>query len=232
MATITSTSATEQALTQLGWLQDGLSATTTQKNDGLLRAQYLIENANLKPGMWVGLSTVSFTATAATQSYTIGPAMTINIARPAKIVAAAATNNNLMDPITVIQDARKWTGLMNAKSQSRIQRKLFYDRGNPTGNIYLFPVPFAAGTAASILLWYPQAQANFADTTTAITLLPGYGKWLIFALARDLAASYGMPMPPTVEEGYQDSLMAIQQLNAELFIAGEEMPPTDKGNAV
>jgi len=232
VATITSTSATTQALTQIGWLQDGASPGIPQAADGLLRAQYLIENANLQPGMWVGLSSVNFTATAATQSYTIGAAQTINIARPPKILSASALNNTLKDPVRVVQDLREWIGLTNELAQSRMPRFLFYDRGSPTGTIQIYPVPLATGTAATVTLWYPQTQANFADATTPITLLPGYGKWLIFALARDLLASYGMPMQPTIESGYQESLQAIQQLNAELFIHAEGLPPTDKGISV
>ncbi len=229
MATTTATvviTAAAKLLQRLGF--GSASPTTEMLDDGLVYLQDMINNANLSSNMWIGAASSTFTPVAATQSYTIGPAMTIAIARPPKILAASMLNNGLENPMRVLQDVREWTDILDRKSQSRMERALFYDRGNPTGNIYISPIPLAAGTAGTITIWYPQTQVNFADKTTAIEILPGYARWLRMGLAVEFASTYSANIPQSVGNAYQQALDAIATLNSEMFAPGGPLPPLPK----
>lgn len=214
MATVSATSMIESALQQLGVLGSGASATTQQKNDGLVWLQGMVDNANSDPTMAISSSRTTAVLSSGVNSYTIGSGQTISVARPSKILAASVLQvSGLRMPTRVIQDGLQWTAIIDRDSSSYLIRALWYDRGNTTGTIYLAPKPLG-GTLEII---YPTLITNFSDLTTGVEIPPGYTEWMRFGLAVALAGSYDMPVPEPVQAELQKALSNIRTLNAELM---------------
>jgi hypothetical protein len=148
------------------------------------------------------------------QLYTIGSGQTWNIARPLAIVSAALLNSSGPGtPIEVVH-AGKWSMIPDRQAQSFVVKYLFYDRGNPNGNVLVSPIPLGGTLTVELLTWQPLTQ--FADLTTAITLPPGYQRPLEIAVAIELAPQYSVAPSATLTEMYQDALARLRDLNAEL----------------
>jgi hypothetical protein len=92
-------------------------------------------------------------------------------------------------------------------------RYLFYDRGNTTGTIYLAGPP-QNGTI-QLLVW--TAMSQFADTTTALTMLPNYAQMLQLAAAVTLAPQYSVEPSPNLLRDYADAVSRWRQNNASIL---------------
>jgi hypothetical protein len=214
MATMTATSAVNTALQLLGVLDAGGSASATQLSDGLTYLQNMIDNANSDPSMAISSSRTTAALSSNVQTYTIGPAATINVSRPSKILGASVIlSAGPTIPIRILEDAKEWTAIMDRDSNSYMIEYLWYDRGNTTGTIYLSPKPLGG----TLELVYPAPITNFTDTTTPVEILPGYARWIRFGLAHELASTYDMPVPQSVVESYTQAMTTIQKLNNELL---------------
>lgn len=213
MATLTATAAIEAALQLLGVLDSGGSASTAQKNDGLLYLQDMVENANDDPKMAIATTAVPLTMTGAT-SY--------SITRYSKLLAARIEMaNSVAMPVRVIQDSGQFFALVDASSTSNLVQYCWYDRAASAPVVYVSPV--AAGGTLRVTV--PALIANFTDLTTPVTMLQGYALWMKTNLAHLLASTYDMPVPQSVTEQLKLALTNIQSLNAELLGASPSVPP-------
>lgn len=142
---------------------------------------------------------------ASTQGYTIGSGGTINVARPlwvhnASVIPLSQTNEIVLD---VISDD-EWAKIAIKPTTSTVPTTLFYDYGfnsSGLGTINVWPIPT---TAATLVLYLPQALTAFADGTTSYSFPPGYERMLRYNLAVDLAPEYGVQVDPAV------SMIAVQ----------------------
>jgi len=200
----------------------GGSALAQQNTDGLVYLINMIDNWNGDPKMAISSTRTSFNLSSGSASYTIGPAQTINVARPSKILSAACTQGSgLTMPVRVLQDSLEFSSIVDASGLSHMIRYLWYDRGNTTGAIHISPKPLSS--SGSIAITYPTLITNFSDTTTPVEIPPAYTELIRFGLAVKLSATYDMPVPESVAAGYQAALGVIQSLNAELL--GPTMAP-------
>jgi hypothetical protein len=210
---MTATVAIEAALQLLGVLDSGGSASTAQKNDGLLYLQGMVENANDDPRMAIA-STVITQALSGAASYTI--------TRYSKILAASvAMTNGVTMPVRVLQDAGQFFALVDATSTSSLVQYCWYDRASSSPKVYVSPV---AGNG-TLNLVVPAAITNFADLTTPITILQGYELWIKLNLAHLLASTYDVAVPDSVTQELTKVLATIQTLNAELLAPSPVVTP-------
>jgi hypothetical protein len=213
--TLSLTTVANAAAQFLGVLDSGESLSAQQLTDALAVANQLLDNWSSEGLFAVADLITSFTLTSGVQSYTIGAGQTINITRPVQIVAAAFKNAaGPGGPIKVINE-RDWAEIPDRQRLSWIIEKLFWDRGNPTGSIYISPVPQGTGLSAEIHSYVPLTQ--FADVTTAISILPGYARFLELGLAIELAPQYDMAPSQTLMANFGDAAARIRKLNASLL---------------
>lgn len=213
MATRTLTVMANAAAQFLGVLDSGAALSSQQVADALAAANDMIDNWSTDGLMILQSLFATVNYVGGTQSYTIGPAATVNVARPVMIVAAhnilaAGPSNEIK-----VLSGDAWAALEDRQSSSYLVKYLFYDRGAPTGTVYFSPIP--SGGTAQLMYW--AALSQFVDATTALTLLPGYAELMTLGLARILAAQYDMPIPESTEKAYSEALERVRKLNLDLF---------------
>lgn len=92
-------------------------------------------------------------------------------------------------------------------------RYLFYDRGNPTGTIYLAGAP-QSGTV-QLVTW--TALSQFADATTPLTMPPGFARVLQLAAAIELAPQFETAPSERLLADHADAISRWRQLNASIL---------------
>jgi hypothetical protein len=117
------------------------------------------------------------------QSVTIGPGMQIDMPVPQKVEEGAFCRSSGIDyPMDIIQQIQ-YEQIQLKTAPSSYPSALFYNRGYPSGTIYLFPVP-----AGLLELHLPLAQQliEFVDVETDYPLAPGARKAMEYSLAVEL----------------------------------------------
>lgn len=221
MSSVSLTTVAQAAVLYLGVLDSGEGLSAQQLADALAAANNLLDNWSSE-GIFLYQDTITtgISLTAGTQSYTIGAAQHIAIARPVKIQAASFLNaSGEGGPIEVVNE-KKWASLPDRQKQSNRLEFLFYDRGFPTGNVYLSPVPLSTNPTLEIHTWAPLTE--FADATTAITIAPGYLRMIELGLAIEIAPQYDMTPSATVQQNFLDAAERVRRLNADLL---GDVPP-------
>ncbi len=219
---LTLTAALQQALQELHVLDPGQTPSSTQLSDGLLRANNFLDNWSSDDLFVHALVKTTWATVGGTQSYTIGAAQVIAMTRPVAIVGGAFVNANGPGGNLKLRTVAEWEAIPDRQRQSFILDSFFWDRGDPTGNILLSPVPLGVLTA-EIYSWVPLAQ--FADTTTPLAMLPAYERAIILQLAVELAPSYDTEPSATTQKNLAASLVIVRQLNAKMF--SDQPPGTD-----
>jgi hypothetical protein len=223
MATMTLTACANAAAQFLGVLNSGESLSAQEIADALSAANNLMDNWSSEQVMLLQLVETTQTLTAATQKYTIGTSQTWNMTRPAAIASASLINSTGPGiPIDVV-NAVKWSSIPDRQAQSYLVKYLYYDRGFPTGNVYVAPTPLGSTLSVQLVTWSPLSP--FADATTPLTMLPGYARLLQLALAIEIAPQYEVAPTQTLMQNYADAMARVRHLNAELI--GSEPPSGD-----
>ena len=205
----------------------GETLSSQQLTDLLGFANSLLDNFSSEQAWVIALTKISWPLTAATQGYTIGTGQTINVTRPMALVSAAFQNSSGPGGPVEVCNIQKWESIPDRQRQSYIIEKCFYDRGNPSGNVYVSPVPLGSTLSMDAYVW--AALTQFADTTTPITFPPGYQDAFTKAFAVLSAAPYfGVQPDATLLLSFQDAVARIRNLNAELI--GTE-PPAGQATA-
>ncbi len=221
MATMTLTDCANSAGRFLGIIDSGGSLSNQQLLDAQEAINNLIDNWSSDRLMALSALVADFAVTGAT-SYAIGTGAAWNTPRPSAIEAAtyllSANGGVLALPLRVL-NANDFSSLPDRRSTSVVAKALFYDRGNPTGNVYLAPVPLNGGSV-ELVMW--SAMTQFPDLVTAITVSPGYSRMLQLAAAVEMAPQYDVTPTPALIENYTDALARVRQLNAEIL--GPEPP--------
>ncbi len=181
-----------------------------------------------RPVMLYILRTVQVLASG-TSSYTVGAGGTINIQRPtflpndgAKLIIdnTAAAANITEIPLKVLTD-EQWMAIPQKGLQTSLSSAIYYDhRWNAgLGTIFVFPIPNVATT--SLVLYTPQALAEFADrNTTNYTFPPGYARCMTYNLACECAPLFQTEPSARTERIARESLADIQRANFRPSVAG------------
>lgn len=187
------------ALTEIGILRAGSTATADQAVQGLQRLDRWIDSLRLERfTMKSRLRTVR-AMTANTATYTIGAGGQFNILHPAFLEDASVILDNtaasvVERPITVFTD-HQWANITQ-KGLAGQPSGVYFDRtySDGLGIINVWPVPSAA--TYSIVLYTPQARTVFGNLNTDYQIPPGYEELFVMNLAVLLAPSYGVRLDP------------------------------------
>jgi hypothetical protein len=220
MPSATLTTIANSAAQYLGVLDSGEALSTQQVADALAAMNNLIDQWGTDALMVYSEVRSVQTLVAATQSYTIGTGQAFNVPRPAAIAAAALINAAGPGNEVEVCSARRWAELPDRQSQSYAVRHLFYDRGYPTGNIFVSPVPLGSGLTLELLSYSP--LTSFPDTSTSETIPAGYLRLMELGLAIELAPQYDMTVSPALQRNYNDAIARVRNLNAQML--GVEPP--------
>jgi hypothetical protein len=215
------------ACEQLGAVDPGQTQPSQLIADALVQMNNWIDNAS-QEGIWIPIDVLTtWSMTAGQQSYTIGSAQTINLARPVRIVAAAFTNSSGPGGELKVVTEKEWASVPDRQSQSAIPKVLFWDRGNPTGNVYIGPVPLYSTLSGQIHTFQPLSQ--FVDATTAYTFFPGYEQVYVLALAKSIATWFSPSQQrlETILANYAEVAERIRMSNALLI--GDPLPESQGG---
>lgn len=198
----------------LGVLDSGEGLSSQQLSDILAATNNWLDNLSAEGLFAVADLVTTFPTVASTITYTIGAAQTINIPRPVRIVAASFSNASGPGGPMEVATEKQWAAIPDRQSKSWILKQLFYDRGFPTGTVYLSPVPIGVLTV-EIHSWVPLTQ--FADTTTPITILPGYLRFIELGVMQEMASQFDMAVPASALQNFADAAARVRKLNSSLF---------------
>lgn len=102
-----------------------------------------------------------------------------------------------------------------ANSQPTLWR---YEPTMPCGTFTVWPIPDTA--ANPIIVYQPEALAQFVGLTTTYVMAPGYVRALRYNLAKELATEYGRQLPPDIASAAAESLSDIKRLNTPVVDLG------------
>ncbi len=210
MATLTLTAAATAAAQFLMVIDPGEGLSTQQITDALAVANDLLDNWSSDQ---LFVPAVTLTTKTVTQNFQ-GP-YALGFSALA-IEAAAFTNSGGPGGPLEVCDAEKWSRIPDRESASYILKYLFFDR-QTTSHFYVSPLPQGSSLSVELTTW--AALTQFADATTAITMLPGYALPFKLALALVLAPQYDVEPSKTLIANAQEAIARIRQLNAQLLPA-------------
>lgn len=186
-----------QALYDLGILEQGGTPSVSDSNDGLSKLNGQLGQWRIQElFIWsVGIATYSLVANQV--SYLIGPgAADFNTARPNWIERAVITlagpnpSNVIEHDVRVTSMPEEYESIADKKSAGAIPELLYNDRADPVSTLYPWPVPKCA-TATGLKLYTWAQIADFATLATTANIPEGYSEPICFALAVRLAPSFG-----------------------------------------
>jgi hypothetical protein len=182
---------------------------TFTRVDGVLPAGLTLSAGGSLSGTPISSTSTTFTVRATDTSGTTGDrAYTLTI-----VSGVEATG--LERPLPLFTD-QQWASLPNKALASGLVAGAYFDHRWLAGLARLNVWPVPSDSTQRIVLYAPQALAGFADLTTAYTLPPGLVLALRYALAVELAAWFGVPIPPQVENKARTSLGDLKRLSTRL----------------
>lgn len=175
------------AMRQLGVLATGEVATADEANDGLIALNDVIETWNIEGLTIYGSLPSTFTTVQGQYIYTIGPTGNWVATRPPSILDAYCTVQSVDFPIGA-WTLDQWMAQPIKTIQQQIIERLVYVNDFPNGQIILWPTP---ASAISVTLNFDRQITQAATLATTLSLPPGYVRALRYAIAVELAPSYG-----------------------------------------
>lgn len=204
----TATKIIRGALDQLGVRGAGQNVDGTLATELLGILTTMVDAMNLGPTFsYTDVETV-VSLPANVSSLTIGPAMQINIQRPARIETSSFIRVGTLDYPLVPIDHETYNDIVLKVMNGPWPEVCYWDGGNPTGNLYFWPQG-----ACSVHLVTSAQVANFADLTTDYALPNGYERMFIFSLAEEAAATLETQVPPQVMKIAQSARRAVRRNN-------------------
>jgi hypothetical protein len=143
---------------------------------------------------------------------TIGSGMQINVPRPDRIESAYARAQGLDESVRVVSK-QIFDGIDQKTLGSTWPEVLWYDKGLPTGKVYIWPL------AASVLEMHITTRgvlAQFASANDAIDLPGGALRALRLKLAVEVAPEFNLPVSASLDKEMTLAMDAFQVQNVEI----------------
>lgn len=218
----------KQALQKILCEEDTNQFSATQITHALTAANLMLESWSLERLKQYKMTLASFSTANATASYVIGTGQTWNTLQPIEIENAYVRVSNedyFVEPVR----RREYMQIRN-KSKAGRPEKLFFERGETNGTVYLWPVPTAV---ESIWLDMRRVIASYSLATDVVTLPRGYERALIWNLALELCPDYEAQPSETIKAKAAESLAALMQLNSPEELTGlQPSAPQDRGRVM
>jgi len=184
----------KRALRLLGVLAQGQTPSATQVTEAAVALNGLVKawQADGMP-LWA-MKQYGMSLTDATNSYTVGTGLTVDISKPLKIYQAWLHDNstNIDVPMRIL--TRQEYNILGNKTTSGMPIQIFYEPLRDSGVMHVFPTPTSVEAANKTLYFVYQRPFEDFDTSTDTPDFPQ--EWydaVTYGLATRLAPEYGLP---------------------------------------
>lgn len=199
-----------KALQKLGVLGAGETASGNDANDCLADLNTLIDSFPLDEFKSFTTQSAVVTLPGGASSMTIGSGQAIDVPRPAIIPGGGFCRVGDDDYSFEMVSRERYAAIGDKSWGGHVPILAYYDANAPTGLIYFYPVPSGD---VQLHLPVPSHLAKFPDLTTDQALASGYERFLIYALAREVAPSFERAVTPDIERTYQGIIRSIKRTN-------------------
>lgn len=205
----------------LGITAQGETPTSAEVIEALARLNEMLDGWALQPQTMRTVGRHVFDLVASQSAYTIGVTADTPdwelAARPTTIQNVTLLLTNAT-PDTEIPLSELTEAAYQAIQQKDLENSLptawYYEATMPTATLQLWPVPTDASN--QIVLYVPEAAAQFANLVTEYTFAPGYVDALRYNLARRLAPEYGVTFRPDLAILADETLGHVKRQNVPL----------------
>jgi hypothetical protein len=205
------------ALNEIGVLAAGEVATA---DDGAvaLRSLNRMINAWKAERVYIYQTTrTTWSITANDGSYTVGTGGDVSVLRPVRIDHVAISDSAITPatevPLRLMTDA-DYARIAIKTQTSNWPEAAYYNLTYPLATLTLWPVP--TSTTLTGVLYAPQAAAEFSALATAVSLPPGYERFVVKNLALELAPQYGATPSQDLKEQAKDAKAVVLRVNKRL----------------
>jgi len=208
----------DRALIQIGRLGPGRTSGASESAASLPFLQAMLSSWE-NDGLYIyEIAKSTFSLTAGTQSYTIGPSgATFTAARPVRIEAAAIV---IGDAVAIrgalkLATADEWNALGMQSDTSALPKVLYDDYAYPNSTLYLYPIPAASNSSLELFTWLP--IPNVTALSDTFNLPDGYEWAIICALALILAPAFNKPVTKELMANAELAKATLQNKNKLLY---------------
>lgn len=208
------------AMNMLGIRQSGETMAGADMQDALDLLNGMIDGWGLQPGTILNQQREVFPLVAGqggpANPYTMGPGGDFNTVRPVYVTGAGlllGTSPTIEIPLSFLTDDA-YEAIRIKDLGSPYPTSLYFNATQPLASIYLYPVPTSA--LNDLVLYSLDASLGFANLTTQYTFAPGYVEAMEYNLARRLAAPYGQPFTPELDQLARKSLAWVKTANTRM----------------
>lgn len=189
----------------VGIVADTGNATTEQLNTGLVTYNLMVKSwSSIANDTW-GRADKTFSLTAGTASYLLGPGAgdDVDIPRPYRILNAYRTFDSQDVPLTQIGKQQYFS--LPTKTSTGLPVQFSYQPGTLNGTLYVWPVPAAADLPCTMTIDYVKTMGVAALSDTP-DMPDEWQEATMLNLAVRLADKYGKPLSQTLMIRAQESL--------------------------
>lgn len=199
-----------KALQKLGVLGAGETARGNDANDCLADLNTMIDSFPLDSYKSFTTQESVVTLPANSSTITIGPGQAIDIARPSVIPDGGFVRTGGIDYHFDMIGREQYAAIGDKDVVAHAPTKAYYDANGPAALLYFHPLP-----AGDVELHLPVERhlIKFPDLTTDVSLPSGYERFLIYALAHEVAAAFEREIPPTVARTYMSIMRSLKRTN-------------------
>ena len=207
---ITAQQLVNRALSRIGALSEGESASAARSAEILADLNTLLDSWRLDEHFVSAESTKSFTMAAGDPSYTIAVSgADIAQERPVELLGGYTTDASGNDSEFTLLTEDEYAAIGVKTTRGRPYRVL-YRPASPLATLLFYPVPDAAYTA---VLRIPTVLTSFADLTTEYSLAPGYERAILLNLALEECPSEERDARQVLQRQATDALMLVREKN-------------------
>lgn len=200
-----------RSLRLIGAIGQSETPTAQESADSLYALNSMMDADGISRMMIPQMLEENFPLVASQASYTIGSGGNFNTTRPVRIESAFIRSTSGSDfPLQII-DNESYDSISLKTTTSDYPGYFYYENSFPLGKIYLWGAP---STAYTLYINSWKQLQNFTSLTTALSMPPGYQKYIEYNLAVEIAPEFGMTVPDLVLRGAVDSKAEVKRFNA------------------
>jgi hypothetical protein len=190
MTTATALQLIESALGKIGMHSVGETVSAEDADVCLERLNTLIDSLEGENMFAYATADTVFTLPANTESLTIGASQSIDMTRPARIMAGSFSRIDGRDYALRPVSEAQYNLISQKDNGGAIAPDVcFYDGGVPTGLLYFWP---SVSAAVEVHLITPESSGEATDLTTAYAMAQGYRRYIEHALAVEIAPDFNV----------------------------------------
>lgn len=217
------------AMLDIGVLADEEVPTAAQAQSALRKLNNMIDSWNIENLAIYGSTQHVIPMTPGHGMYTIGEGGDLNIARPNNITSASARDLTLPPemqvdyPLYMMSDMEYQNIVQKGLQSPWPNMAIWFNKKYPLIEAYVYPVPTNGNFG--VVIW-DGGILNNLTLHQEVNLAPGYKRAITANLCIELAPSYGVEVPDTIETIAVQSKADIKTKNLQL----NELVPFGRGN--